>query len=61
MAEGRSNAAIAQQMGTERAVARHTSSIFTELRVHPSDDDNRAASSPSSPTSAAEVARCTAR
>jgi DNA-binding NarL/FixJ family response regulator len=42
MAEGRSNAAIAQRMViTERAVAKHTSSIFTKLRLHPSDDDNR--------------------
>jgi DNA-binding NarL/FixJ family response regulator len=42
MAEGRSNAAIAQRMViTERAVAKHTSSIFTKLDLHPSDDDNR--------------------
>jgi DNA-binding NarL/FixJ family response regulator len=42
MAEGRSNAAIAQRMViTERAVAKHTSSIFTKLGLHPSDDDNR--------------------
>jgi DNA-binding NarL/FixJ family response regulator len=40
--EGRSNAAIAQRMViTERAVAKHTSSIFTKLGLHPSDDDNR--------------------
>jgi hypothetical protein len=26
---------------TERAVAKHTSSIFTKLRLQPSDDDNR--------------------
>jgi len=42
MAEGRSNAAIAQRMViTERAVAKHTSSIFTKLDLQPSDDDNR--------------------
>jgi len=42
MAEGRSNAAIAQRMViTERAVAKHTSSIFTKLALQPSDDDNR--------------------
>ena len=42
MAEGRSNAAIAQRMViTERAVAKHTSSIFIKLNLQPSDDDNR--------------------
>jgi DNA-binding NarL/FixJ family response regulator len=42
MAEGRSNAAIAQRLViTERAVAKHTSSIFTKLNLQPSDDDNR--------------------
>jgi len=42
MAEGRSNAAIAQRMViTERAVAKHTSSIFSKFGLHPSDDDNR--------------------
>jgi DNA-binding NarL/FixJ family response regulator len=42
MAEGRSNAAIAQRMViTERAVAKHTSSIFVKLNLQPSDDDNR--------------------
>jgi DNA-binding NarL/FixJ family response regulator len=42
MAEGRSNAAIAQRMViTERAVAKHTASIFTKLDLQPSDDDNR--------------------
>jgi len=42
MAEGRSNAAIAQQMViTERAVAKHTASIFVRLGLQPSDDDNR--------------------
>jgi DNA-binding NarL/FixJ family response regulator len=42
MAEGRSNAAIAQQLViTERAVAKHTASIFLLLDLQPSDDDNR--------------------
>jgi DNA-binding NarL/FixJ family response regulator len=42
MAEGRSNAAIAQQLViTERAVAKHTASIFGRLGLQPSDDDNR--------------------
>ncbi len=42
MAEGRSNAAIAQQLViTERAVAKHTASIFQRLDLQPSDDDNR--------------------
>jgi DNA-binding NarL/FixJ family response regulator len=42
MAEGRSNAAIAQQLViTERAVAKHTASIFLRLDLQPSDDDNR--------------------
>ncbi|SEL91455.1 response regulator transcription factor [Streptacidiphilus jiangxiensis] len=42
MAEGRSNAAIAQHMViTERAVAKHTASIFVRLDLQPSDDDNR--------------------
>jgi len=42
MAEGRSNAAIAQRLFvTERAVAKHTASIFTKLDLQPSDDDNR--------------------
>ncbi|MCW2912442.1 MAG: Two-component system response regulator, LuxR family [Actinomycetia bacterium] len=42
MAEGRSNAAIAQRMVvTERAVAKHTANIFTKLDLPPSDDDNR--------------------
>ena len=42
MAEGRSNAAIAQRMViTERAVAKHTTSIFLKLRLQPSEDDNR--------------------
>jgi DNA-binding NarL/FixJ family response regulator len=42
MAEGRSNVAIAQQLViTERAVAKHTASIFVRLDLQPSDDDNR--------------------
>jgi DNA-binding NarL/FixJ family response regulator len=42
MAEGRSNSAIAQQLViTERAVAKHTASIFIRLGLQPSDDDNR--------------------
>ena len=42
MAEGRSNAAIAHQLViTERAVAKHTASIFLRLGLRPSDDDNR--------------------
>ena len=42
MAEGRSNAAIAQRLViTERAVAKHTASIFLKLDLQPSEDDNR--------------------
>lgn len=42
MAEGRSNAAIAQQLVvTERAVAKHTANIFSKLDLQVSDDDNR--------------------
>ena len=42
MAEGRSNAAIAQRLVvTERAIAKHTAAIFTKLELQPSDDDNR--------------------
>ena len=42
MAEGRSNAAIAQRLViTQRAVAKHTASIFAKLNLQPSDDDNR--------------------
>jgi DNA-binding NarL/FixJ family response regulator len=42
MAEGRSNAAIAARLFvTERAVAKHTASIFGKLDLQPSDDDNR--------------------
>jgi len=42
MAEGRSNAAIAQRLViTESSVAKHTASIFLKLDLQPSDDDNR--------------------
>ncbi|MCW2523442.1 MAG: LuxR family transcriptional regulator [Frankiales bacterium] len=42
MAEGRSNAAIAARMFiTEKAVAKHTNSIFSRLGLPPSEDDNR--------------------
>jgi DNA-binding NarL/FixJ family response regulator len=42
MAEGRSNAAIAQRLFvTEKAVSKHTTSIFTKLGLAPSEDDNR--------------------
>ena len=42
MAEGRSNAAIAQRLViTERAIAKHSASIFMKLDLPPSDDDNR--------------------
>jgi DNA-binding NarL/FixJ family response regulator len=42
MAEGRSNAAIAQRLVvSERAVAKQTSAIFTKRDLPPSDDDNR--------------------
>jgi DNA-binding NarL/FixJ family response regulator len=42
MAEGRSNAAIAQRLVvTERAIAKHTAAIFGKLGLQPSDDDNR--------------------
>ena len=42
MAEGRSNTAIAARLViTERAVAKHTASIFVRLGLQPSDDDNR--------------------
>jgi DNA-binding NarL/FixJ family response regulator len=42
MAEGRSNAAIAQRLViSERAVAKHTASIFLRLDLQPSEDDNR--------------------
>ncbi len=42
MAEGRSNAAIAAQLHvTERAVTKHTNSIFTKLDLPVAADDNR--------------------
>ncbi|MFJ6620792.1 LuxR C-terminal-related transcriptional regulator [Kitasatospora sp. NPDC091335] len=42
MAEGRSNAAIAQRLHfSEGAVSKHTSSIFAKLNLGASDDDNR--------------------
>jgi len=42
MAEGRSNSAIAQQLFvSEKAVSKHSTSIFTKLGLAPSDDDNR--------------------
>jgi DNA-binding NarL/FixJ family response regulator len=42
MAEGRSNAAIAQQLFvTEKAVSKHTTSIFAKLGLAASEDDNR--------------------
>jgi DNA-binding NarL/FixJ family response regulator len=42
MAEGRSNVAIAQRLFvTEKAVSKHTTSIFTKLGLAASEDDNR--------------------
>jgi DNA-binding NarL/FixJ family response regulator len=42
MAQGRSNVAIAQRLFvSEKAVSKHTTSIFTKLGLEPSDDDNR--------------------
>jgi DNA-binding NarL/FixJ family response regulator len=42
MAEGRSNSAIAQRLFvTEKAVGKHSSSIFAKLDLPPSADDNR--------------------
>jgi DNA-binding NarL/FixJ family response regulator len=42
MAEGRSNAAIAGRLFiTEKAVGKHTNSIFSKLGLPPSEDDNR--------------------
>ena len=42
MAQGRSNAAIAERLVvTERAVSKHTSNIFAKLNLPVSDDDNR--------------------
>ena len=42
MAEGRSNAAIAEQLVvTERAVEKHVTSIFSKLRLNASSEDHR--------------------
>ena len=42
MAEGRSNAAIAQRLFiTEKAVSKHAAGIFAKLDLTPSEDDNR--------------------
>jgi DNA-binding NarL/FixJ family response regulator len=42
MAQGRSNAAIAQRLFvSEKAVSKHSTSIFLKLGLEPSDDDNR--------------------
>ncbi|WP_330461404.1 response regulator transcription factor [Streptomyces sp. NBC_00820] len=42
MAEGRSNSAIASRLFiSEKAVSKHSTSIFTKLELAPSDDDNR--------------------
>ena len=42
MAEGRSNSAIAQRLFvSEKAVSKHSTSIFAKLGLMPSDDDNR--------------------
>jgi DNA-binding NarL/FixJ family response regulator len=42
MAEGRSNSAIAQQLYvSEKAISKHSTSIFAKLCLPPSDDDNR--------------------
>jgi DNA-binding NarL/FixJ family response regulator len=42
MAEGRSNTAIAQQLFvTEKAVSKHTTSIFAKLGLAASEDNNR--------------------
>ena len=42
MAEGRSNAAIAGAMHiSEKAVSKHTNSIFIRLGLPQSEDDNR--------------------
>jgi DNA-binding NarL/FixJ family response regulator len=42
MAEGRSNMAIAQRLFvTEKAISKHSTSIFAKLDLAPSDDDNR--------------------
>ncbi|MHA6765079.1 LuxR C-terminal-related transcriptional regulator [Streptacidiphilus sp. PAMC 29251] len=42
MAEGRSNSAIAHRLFvSEKAVSKHSTSIFSKLELAPSDDDNR--------------------
>jgi DNA-binding NarL/FixJ family response regulator len=42
MAEGRSNRAIAQRLFvSDKAVSKHSTSIFAKLDLAPSDDDNR--------------------
>ena len=42
MAEGRSNSAIAQRLSvSEKAVTKHSTSIFAKLGLPPSEDDNR--------------------
>jgi DNA-binding NarL/FixJ family response regulator len=42
MAEGRTNAAIAERLVvTERAIEKHVSSIFSKLGLPPSDSDHR--------------------
>jgi DNA-binding NarL/FixJ family response regulator len=42
MAQGRSNAAIAQRLYiSDKAVSKHSTSIFIKLGLEPSDDDNR--------------------
>jgi DNA-binding NarL/FixJ family response regulator len=42
MAQGRSNTAIAQRLFiSEKAVSKHSTSIFLKLNLEPSDDDNR--------------------
>jgi DNA-binding NarL/FixJ family response regulator len=42
MAEGRSNSAIASRLFiTEKAVSKHSTSIFAKLDLPPSEDDNR--------------------
>jgi DNA-binding NarL/FixJ family response regulator len=42
MAEGRSNSAIAQRLFvSEKAISKHSTSIFIKLDLAPSDDDNR--------------------
>src|SRR5690606_21288466 len=42
MAEGRSNAAIARQLYvTEKAISKHSNSIFTKLNLSVDVDDNR--------------------